>query len=213
MRFNNSRAIVRQNNNTNTNTTKKSVAPMATLPLRMSRVRNTNNQQSTNKITSPIRDVQKPDGPKMKWGEPIWFLFHTLAEKIKDEHFQSKKYEMINLVRSICANLPCPKCTDHAMAYMKRLNLESIKTKRDWKDFLYKFHNEVNQRKNFPEFPYEELDKKYQGANTVKVINYFIATYREKSGNVQMIATEMTRMRILRNAQIWLSTNLSCFDT
>ena len=214
MRFNNSRAIVRQNNNnTNTNATKKPVAPMATLPLRMSRIRNTNSQSSTNKITSPILDVQKPDGPKVKWGEPIWFLFHTLAEKIKDEHFQTKKYEMINLVRSICANLPCPKCTDHAMAYMKRLNLESIKTKRDWKDFLYKFHNEVNQRKNFPEFPYAELDNKYQGANTVKVINYFIATYREKSGNVQMIATEMTRMRILRNAQIWLSTNISCFDT
>ena len=77
----------------------------------------------------------------------------------------------------------------------------------------YKFHNEVNKRKNFPEFPHNELDTKYKSANTVNVINYFLATYREKSGNVQMIATEMSRMRVLRNAQQWLINNLSCFDT
>lgn len=213
MKFHNSRAIVRQQNNIDTNTKKQPNMSTTTMPIRMSRINNVNKQEANNKIKPPIRDVQKPDEPKMKWGEPIWFLFHTLAEKIKDEHFQSKKYEMIQLVRSICTNLPCPKCTDHATAYMKRLNLESIKTKRDWKDFLYKFHNEVNQRKHFPEFPYEELDAKYKSANTLKVINYFIAIYREKSRNVQMIATEMTRMRVLRDAQRWLSANLQCFDT
>lgn len=209
MKFHNSRAIVKQDSNIK----KTSTGIMPMLPLRMTRIQPTRKPTTDNKISNAIRDVQKPDAPKMKWGEPIWFLFHTLAEKIKQEHFQSKKYELIELVKNICANLPCPKCCDHATAYMKRLNLESIKTKRDLKDFLYKFHNEVNQRKNFPDFPHEELDAKYKGANTVSVINYFIGIYKEKSGSVQMIATEMTRMRILRITQQWLIANLSCFDT
>jgi len=208
MRFHNSRAIVKQNPNPTV-----SIANKPVLPLTMTRVLPAKIQNTNNKINNEIRDVQKPDGPKMKWGEPIWFLFHTLAEKIKEEHFQSKKYELIELVKNICANLPCPKCCDHATAYMKKLNLESIKTKRDWKDFLYKFHNEVNQRKNFPDFPHAELDAKYQSANTLKVINYFISIYREKSGSLQMIAIEMTRMRILRITQQWLTANLSIFDT
>jgi hypothetical protein len=208
MRFHNSRAIVKQDTQAN-----KPSPTMNMLPLRMTHIQPARKQPTNNKISNAIHDVQKPDAPKMRWGEPIWFLFHTLAEKIKEEHFQSKKYELIELVRNICANLPCPKCCDHATAYMKRLNLSSIKTKRDWKDFLYKFHNEVNQRKNFPEFPHEELDGKYKEANTVNVINYFIAIYKEKSGSVQMIATEMTRMRVLRATQQWLIANLSCFDT
>ena len=208
MRFHNSRAIVKQENHKNVQSNNKNTYT----PFRMNLSQPRQAAPTETKIASEIRDVQTTD-KKMKWGEAIWFLFHTTAEKIKDEHFQSKKYEMINIVKAICTNLPCPKCTDHATAYMKKLNIESIKTKQDWKDFLYKFHNEVNARKNFPEFPHSELDTKYQKANTVKVINYFLSVYREKSGNVQMIATEMSRMRILRNAQQWFINNLSCFDT
>lgn len=209
MRFHNSRAIVKQDSHKNIHQNNKNTYAS----FRMNFPQPRQPVPSQTKVANEIRDVQTSTNNKMKWGEAIWFLFHTMAEKIKDEHFQSKKHEMINLVKAICTNLPCPKCTDHATAYMKRLNIESIKTKQDWKDFLYKFHNEVNARKNFPEFPHSELDAKYQKANTVNVINYFLSVYREKSGNVQMIATEMSRMRILRNTQQWLVNNLSCFDT
>lgn len=208
MRFHNSRAIVKQETNVNTQRNNRNQV----LPLGMTRIQPARKVNNNDK-PSIIRDVPKPAEKQMKWGEPIWFLFHTLAEKIKEEHFSSKKSEIINLVKSICANLPCPKCTDHAITYMKKMNIDSIKSKQDWKDFLYKFHNEVNKRKNFPEFPHNELDEKYQRANTVNAINYFLATYREKSGSVQMIATEMSRMRVLRNVQQWLKNNLSCFDT
>ena len=209
MRFHNSRAIVKQGTNVNTQQTNQ----MTSMPLRMTRIPSARKTNDENKPTNDIRTHFKPKENKMKWGEPIWFLFHVLAEKIQEEHFSSKKYELINLVKAICANLPCPTCTDHATAYMKKLNIDSIKSKQDWKDFLYKFHNDVNKRKNYPEFPHNELDTKYNSANTVNVINYFLAIYREKSGNVQMIATEMSRKRVLRNAQQWLKNNLSCFDT
>uniref|UniRef100_A0A6C0IIY3 thiol oxidase n=1 Tax=viral metagenome TaxID=1070528 RepID=A0A6C0IIY3_9ZZZZ len=203
MRFHNARAIVKHNSNDQINQTAQT-----TIPLRMNRMIT----KQPVKPTNDIHNVQKTDGIRLVWGEPIWFLFHTLAEKIKDEHFLSKKNDIINLIKSICANLPCPKCTDHATDYMNKLNIESIKTKRDLKDLLYKFHNDVNKRKNFSEFPHEELDAKYKSASTVKVINYFISSYKEKSRNVQMIATELSRMRVLRHAQQWLTNNLSCFD-
>ena len=131
MRFHNSRAIVKQDNNKNVQQNK--LNPYTSFRMNLSQHRQNRNNEDKN--VNVIHDVQISKDKKMKWGEAIWFLFHTLAEKIKEEHFQSKKYEMINIVKAICTNLPCPKCTDHATAYMKRLNIESIKIKQDWKDF------------------------------------------------------------------------------
>ena len=205
MKFNNSRAIIKHNTNTNV---KQSVGGL--LPMRLTR--NTTQRLDQTDNNQIIRRLEKPTEKTMKWGEPIWFLFHTLAEKIKDEHFQAKKYELITLIRSICANLPCPMCTEHAVKYTSKLNIESIKSKMDWKKFLFAFHNEVNSRKNFPEFPYDELDAKYKSASTVRVINYFIHSYKEKSKSAHMISTEMGRMRTLKSGQQCLTNNLSYFD-
>ena len=55
------------------------------------------------------------------WGPCTWFLFHTLAEKIREEHFMKLKPELINIVKNICSNLPCPECKQHAMAKIKTL--------------------------------------------------------------------------------------------
>ena len=35
------------------------------------------------------------------WGPCTWFLFHTLAEKIREEHFMKLKPELINIVKNI----------------------------------------------------------------------------------------------------------------
>ena len=94
MKFNNSRAIIKHNTNTNV---KHSVGGL--LPMRLTR--NTTQRLDQTDNNQIIRRLEKPTEKTMKWGEPIWFLFHTLAEKIKDEHFQAKKYELITLIRSI----------------------------------------------------------------------------------------------------------------
>ena len=118
MKFHNSRAIIKQDNN---KPVQQNNLNSSSFRMNFSQRRPTKNNE--NKNVNEIRDVQTSKDTNMKGGEAIWFLFHTLAEKIKEEHFQSNKYEMINMVKSICTNLPCPKCSDHATAYMKRLNI------------------------------------------------------------------------------------------
>jgi hypothetical protein len=44
---------------------------------------------------------------KKDWGNAVWLLFHTLSEKIKDEHV-SELSILVSHISSICYNLPCP---------------------------------------------------------------------------------------------------------
>ena len=172
-------------------------------------------QLQTTRKTLPIK-IENPvidDKPKMKWGEPVWFLFHTLAEKVKQDQFPTLKEGIMNIIRSICNSLPCPICAEHATKYMKGIQDNSIRTKEDLKLMLFNFHNEINKRKGYDMFPLNELALKYKKAVTIKVINYFITTYKEKSRNIQMIATEMNRDRVIRNIRQWLNVNLNHFDT
>jgi hypothetical protein len=139
-----------------------------------SKYREFNAQVLNKQIQTPIAAAAAPVDPskkKMKWGEPTWFLFHTLAEKIKPEYFTAIKKELLNVIYSICANLPCPTCATHAISYMKEVNFDAISTKDHLRIMLFRFHNEVNVRKNVPEFPYEKLAEKYSSANTVNIIH------------------------------------------
>jgi hypothetical protein len=148
----------------------------------------------------------------MKWGEPTWYLFHTLAEKVKEEHFPLIKDQLLNLINVICNNLPCPICADHAKNYLKGINFKSIQTKTQLKEFLWTFHNTVNQRKNFPYFPREELDEKYKKAVTINIINHFIQVFSKRSLSIRLIADDFHRGRLLKDLKEWFDKNLIYFD-
>uniref|UniRef100_A0A6C0D3R7 thiol oxidase n=1 Tax=viral metagenome TaxID=1070528 RepID=A0A6C0D3R7_9ZZZZ len=149
---------------------------------------------------------------KMTWGEPTWFLFHTLAEKVKEDRFGQIRVELFNNILAICNVLPCPICAQHATEYMRRIQLNSIKCKQDLKDVLFQFHNEVNKRKGVPVFLKEDLDDKYSKANTTNIIQYFVSAFQQKSNNVSAIATDMYKMRILQLFKKWILLNLQNFE-
>ena len=156
--------------------------------------------------------VEEQIPKKMKWGEPTWFLFHTLAEKIKQQHFDHKKLDLINIITVICNNLPCPNCANHASEYMRKLNYNSIKSKQELKNFLFQFHNEVNVRKGFPLFPHEQLDEKYSKALTKNIIQHFMTFFQDKHKSIHMIANDMHRARISQNLKQWFNNNIQYFD-
>jgi hypothetical protein len=154
----------------------------------------------------------KPAKKPMKWGEPTWFLFHTLAEKIKPEHFQEIRVELLNLIYTICSNLPCPNCAKHAIEYLNSVNFNAISTKYNLQMMLYKFHNEVNKRKKFDEFPFEQLSTKYSTANTVNIIHNFMPHFEDRTGSIRLIAENLHRSRVALQIKAWFNKNIGCFE-
>jgi hypothetical protein len=172
------------------------------------------NIRQTNSVIEPSSIV--PEEPnknkKMKWGEPTWFLFHSLAQKIKEENFGIIRSELINTIYIICKNLPCPICATHATQYMNSINFSTIQTKKDLIDLLWRFHNEVNVRKSIPVFPYEQLEEKYSRANLVNIILLFMYHFKDKHRSLKLIADDMYRQQIALKMQDWFRQNLQYFD-
>jgi hypothetical protein len=175
-------------------------------------IQNNQNIQSTNNASVKITTQEMKPQKKMKWGEPTWFLFHTLAEKVKEENFPSIRLDLINIIRIICSNLPCPDCANHATEYMKKINFASIKTKQDLKFMLFQFHNVVNQKKSFPLFSSDNLDSKYSNANTVNIIQNFMIHFQDKHHGIRMIANDLHRSRIADQLKTWFNNNLQYFE-
>jgi len=157
---------------------------------------------------APIDPKKKP----MKWGEPTWFLFHTLAEKIKPEYYADIRIELLNLIYTVCSNLPCPTCAKHATDYLNAMNFNSLLTKESLQIMLYNFHNEVNRRKGFSEFPFDQLTAKYSTANTVNIIHNFMPYFEDKVGGMRLIADNLHRSRVALQLRAWFNKNIGNFD-
>lgn len=165
-------------------------------------------------VVHPTPPVQ-PDLTKvkrMRWGEPTWFAFHTLAEKVKEESFPLIRHELLNIINTICNNLPCPECAKHATIYMNSINFNSIQTKEQLKIMLFNFHNEVNRKKGFPIFEYEDLQPKYSKANTIPILKNFMKHFEDKTGSFKLIADEMHRARLCSHIRNWLQNNIIHFE-
>lgn len=122
-----------------------------------------------------------------QWGNITWYLFHGIAEKIKEDKFSENKDLIIKIIKLVCSNLPCPDCSEHATTTLNAVNFDSIKTKDNLKDFLFKFHNIVNQKTNKPVFKKEELDAKYKNIVMPIIFNYFFKVYSINNRSEKMM--------------------------
>lgn len=147
----------------------------------------------------------------MTWGKPTWYFFHTLAEKIKPEEFSNIRTDLLDIIYSICVNLPCPDCANHARTYLDKINFNTIQTKEDLKMMLFVFHNSVNQRKGYDMFTLDQLNELYGNANTANIINNFLQTYLKRNASPRMMANELFRRRIVNKTQVWLNANSNKF--
>ena len=145
------------------------------------------------------------------WGPCTWYLFHSLAEKIKEESFNSIKIELINIIRQLCGNLPCPECAAHASGYMRRLNIVKITCKNDLKMMLWSFHNEVNSRLRKKTFTIEELNDKYSKANLENIVKYFIQTWNRPNRNPKMMVASLHKNMGIKHFAQWFNKNYNHF--
>lgn len=163
-------------------------------------------------VTKSITAEQPKPENKMTWGEPIWFLFHTLAQKVKKEVFPLIRDSLLKNIYSICSFLPCPACANHAVEYLNKINFNTIRTKEDLINMLYVFHNEVNDRKNIPAFYFSEVEKKYSSAITMNILKNFMRTFEKSSKSNRMISNEFHKKNYIVELKNWLNTNINCFD-
>ena len=169
-------------------------------------------RQTNAPVTLPISNTV--GGKKMKWGEPIWTLFHTMAQKVDPKEFSRLRTEIIDLIRTVCNTLPCPDCTAHASQYISQVNWATIRTKEDLANMLCVFHNSVNQRKGFPLFPREALESTYGPKNMMEVSRVFMYHYEDKHsrGPNSAIATKFHRLRVAMELKKWFNTNIQYFN-
>jgi hypothetical protein len=163
-------------------------------------------------VPTPSPETLSSTPKKMKWGEPTWFLLHTLAEKVKNDSFSLIRNELLSNIYTICTNLPCPVCSEHAKHYLNSINFNTILTKQDLKIILFNFHNQLNAKKGFPIFMENDLNEKYSKANTVNIIYNFMDSFLDKNRTPQMIANDMFRRRIASKLSEWFTNNIVYFD-
>ena len=83
----------------------------------------------------------------MIWSTPMWNLYHTLSEKCEDE--VEKRRKVYLLIQKLSIGIPCAICKIHACNYLFKEKKNSVfESKDNFKNFFYKFHNEVKKTRN-----------------------------------------------------------------
>lgn len=144
------------------------------------------------------------------WGPPTWNFIHTLAEKINDESFNRIGPSVINIIIKICANLPCPECSQHAKEFWAKVKINNIKNKNDLINLLYVFHNTVNKRKQLPPFKYQDLQY-YKSKQIIETYNQFSKIFNTK-GNMKLLNESFHRNVMMTSLRTWIMTNLGYFN-
>lgn len=141
------------------------------------------------------------------WGPCTWYLFHTLAEKIKEDSFDNQITNVLDFIIRLCGSLPCPDCANHARARLQQLNKSAIKTKHDLKMMLLSFHNEVNIRLRQPIFTEQQLNEKYSTALTKNVVQYFVQIWSQRTPNPKLMAESLHKKRVVTEFIEWWNIN------
>lgn len=144
------------------------------------------------------------------WGPPTWIFLHTLVSKLKNEYFNILGKQLFFLIKRICNNLPCPECSTHATSFLMRIPENKIITKESLINTMYIFHNTVNQRKNKPQYNFEDI-KIYESKNVIIEYNNFVKVFNTK-GNMNMISQSFQRQILLKNIKNWIVKNIKYFD-
>ncbi len=146
--------------------------------------------------------------PPEVWGPATWTLFHVLAEKVNERIYPRIAGQIFDVIKRLCSALPCPECAQDATIFLNKVKLNELRSKNDFKNMIYMFHNYVNAKKRKPLYKYSDLEiyKKY---NIVFVFNRFISVYHTK-GNMRLLAESFQRQLIIRTVREWFSRNM-CF--
>jgi len=147
--------------------------------------------------------------PPEVWGPAVWTLFHTLSERVREQAYPFIAKQLFAQIVSICKYLPCPDCSSDASIFLAKVNVSDLKTKTEFKNLFYLFHNYVNVKKRKPLFNYAKMNI-YSNHMLIPVVNNFNAKYNTK-GNMNLIAESFQRSLVQNNFKKWIVANIAAF--
>ena len=99
--------------------------------------------------------------PPEVWGPAVWTLFHTLSERVSEHAYPFISAQLFSQIARICKFLPCPDCSLDATNFLAKVNISNLKTKTEFKNLFYLFHNYVNAKTGKAQFSRESAYKLY----------------------------------------------------
>lgn len=149
---------------------------------------------------------------KTIWGNNVWYLFHTLAYKIKESNFNELKNDIVFIIKTVSTNLPCPECSQDSAIQLNKVQFDNITSKEELKLLLFNFHNYVNKKINKPQFELSQLDIKYSKANINALYNNFIKIFNSNSNIPQLMNGSFHRKQNLPKILAALDRIIATFD-
>ena len=92
-----------------------------------------------------------------------------------------------------------------------RLNMNLIKNKEDLIRVMFEFHNIVNVRLNKKVYTIEEINKKYNSANTLRIANYFFYIMNKKINDERAMIYTLNRKIAVKNIYDYVYKNNNYF--
>jgi len=147
--------------------------------------------------------------PPEIWGPAVWTLFHTLAERVSEVAYPYIAKQLFTQIVTICKFLPCPDCSADSGVFWSKINISDYKTKREFINLIYLFHNYVNAKKRKPLFNYANINM-YVNYPLIPIVNNFIAKYNTK-GNMKLLTESFQRIFVIKNFKKWITANIRAF--
>ena len=120
--------------------------------------------------------------------------------------------ELKRLIQQVARNLPCPICSNHALAYFTKYPLKQVRTLPELRFYLCEFHNSVNVRTQKPRMTFEEHLLIYQRIDFSVVVKHFLETYTHISQTtVTMMLYSFHRQTMLREVNQYFAKNAFLF--
>ena len=135
------------------------------------------------------------------WGTPTWYFLHTFIEQMKEECYTRNRKEVFEIIQRICTNLPCQDCSAHARQYWKRLTANNFHTKDHMKQFLFAFHNNVNNRLGKPIFQNYDM---YKSGRLEPIYQQFRHIYTTNRGFIKNFHLQFLRNNIIKTVDDFL---------
>jgi hypothetical protein len=141
----------------------------------------------------------------LNWGSITWILFHSIAAKIHEPFLLQHKKILWGMIYELCMNLPCPYCKRHAITFLRKININTIKSKHDFATVFFNFHNSVNIMNKLKPATVQELQK-YDKAVLFVILEKFVALFTKNYDSKPTIE-HIRRKKIAIKIQLWVKNH------